>query len=911
MPLVNLRAISFSYTDAGVVGKLVSDPKEIELNDFNQTPIDPNLFEFKNDPTIKIRYDQLNDEYFYADDSSAKAAYTYPSTPNIFGLNFIPDAIIAPPPLPGPPGEPPLSAAQEQELVEKFDKYEQQCMIMRELRAFLPQAPSVFSNFIMFDSSVPEEIFKANNLIHGTRFFKDFVNIPNHVIAALVPKIKLYKSYMPERKKDGGPKSRIPRVVDVELPLEEYISQDDILKDNISKGFGYGLESFSWENTSFNEVDRNISANLVLKFSNMDSFTKPRKGFITDVRDLDESTKEELKKFRFLELIYQAPGKVNTPNEEAQKFLRFKIKVAVGWEFSDAVLDKLDVSEHGINMSKLKTAIKANNYILYLYNKGHDINIDSQGRVTVTINYQSAAEAKMTDEIHANILGPEESLSTIETDIQDIELARQAVTTAKQQAEPEVEIERLEQIVQSLEEKKEVDVTKSTMKIYSDFLDGMFTRGIVKFFKVTAKDISNLKKEVYPTTPGASLPIINIDFASVRNLSTIFASPGNAGLTAASSINNLAGVAGTPAASSNPTPSKILEDLKNQLVQKNTNSVIVPYVFFGDILDYVLEKVNKNNEDPFDPLRVLVGPIVYERLESSTVKGLQQIGALPKGRKVIDINTNLANIPISFEFFLSWFDQTIVQTKRRTFNFKHFLSAMLDRLLKGALTPTCFGRNLVSATPKVDVFLFNTTRKNGKDLLTGRAETDKTLNGTVRLGQIEQIDQAYSFGNPMATNLVQYLYIQMFHADSRPVYEINEVVNEQQGVYHLKAGIDRGIIKQVNFAKDELTAMPVAIYSQQGTINPKVLRTPYNATVSMLGNTVFKPGNIVYVDPTFTLSIPTEKLNVVSAIEEMGLGGYYIITAARNQISSGKFTTELSLRFTNYGLRKKQPVAGT
>ena len=137
-----------------------------------------------------------------------------------------------------------------------------------------------------------------------------------------------------------------------------------------------------------------------------------------------------------------------------------------------------------------------------------------------------------------------------------------------------------------------------------------------------------------------------------------------------------------------------------------------------------------------------------------------------------------------------------------------------------------------------------------------------------------------------------------------PLMKVNEIINSRRGIYHIKSGLDRGIVKEVNFAKDELTAMPVAIYSQQGTVNPKLLRTPYNATVSMLGNTVFKPGAIVYVDPSFTLSIPEIKRRTSSVIEEMGLGGFYIITATKNSISTGKFTTELSLRFANYGVRK-------
>ena len=90
---------------------------------------------------------------------------------------------------------------------------------------------------------------------------------------------------------------------------------------------------------------------------------------------------------------------------------KFKIKVSVGWDFDDNVLNEL---QYDRDIDKLKASIRANNMVLYLFNKGHDLKFDKQGRVTVTINYQSAQEARINDERKANVLGNAKTLKEIE-----------------------------------------------------------------------------------------------------------------------------------------------------------------------------------------------------------------------------------------------------------------------------------------------------------------------------------------------------------------------------------------------------------------------------------------------------------------------------------------------------------------
>jgi hypothetical protein len=234
---------------------------------------------------------------------------------------------------------------------------------------------------------------------------------------------------------------------------------------------------------------------------------------------------------------------------------------------------------------------------------------------------------------------------------------------------------------------------------------------------------------------------------------------------------------------------------------------------------------------------------------------------------------------------------------------KDFLSAILNRFIVQTLSPNCFGKSFISGNAKVETVLFNLTADHGKDQITGEQMTSPHFSGELSLDKIKKIfDQYENYANisRSKTDVIPYVYLQVIYSDTNYRFTINEEENALQNIYHLKLGVDRGVVKTINFSKDDNQHMPVYIYSQQGTVNPRMMRTPYNAEVAMYGNTIFKPGALVYIDPTYMLSLPDHKIDGASVISEIGLGGYYIVTKTSNKIGSGGFTTNMSCRFTNY-----------
>lgn len=807
----------------------------------------------------------------------------------------VPPAVATPP----PPAQNVEPAAQdiadaENKILTNFTKYDQQCVLLRQISQLLdrPERRKEYENFVRVEDATEEQAIYVSNVINGSTLFRPFVNIPTYIQAALVPKIRLFKTYILS---DG-------KTVDLEIPMEEHIGEKDILSGQIARSFGYGLEGFSWDNTSFNEMDRNISATLTLKFSNMDAFAKEREGILTDP---NHPAAALLKKFKFLELIYQVPSKVNPPNQNdgsgaslidptkgatpalttfQESFNRFKIKVVVGWAFDRNVLMNFKDTYDG-DITKLINAIEANNLVLYLYNKGHDMQFDQYGKTVLTINYQSAQEARMNDANRSNILG----ISASQQEEAIAETAKQIEESKKDETTDDTEKAKAEEA----QKKKEDD---SNFKIYQAFLDSFFKANIIKVARMNIKQLARLKAASVPSASDSTFVQITFD-KDMEGLANKTSSETSEQLKNMQQSGN----------SSTEAMNNSIETLRKSFILKDDKeSIIIPYFHLGDLLDLILSNINNpENDKGSDVLRIITGPFVYRRLENTSIKQLQQMNSLPSGKQTVDIQANIADIPISFELFMTWFQSEVVAQKRRVYTMKEFFSLLLNKFIMTALSPNCFGKNFVSGNPKVETTLLNLKAVNGNEQITGRPVTDDKFGGILAVSRIKDMfDQYANYANLSRVDVVPYVYLQMLYSDVNYRFEINEAKNELQNIYHLKLGVDRGLVKNINFSKDDNQHIPVYTYTQQGTVNPRMLRTPYNAQVEMYGNNIFKPGNLVYIDPTYMLSIPEHKIDGGSVIEEIGLGGFYIVTKTSNKIGTQGFTTSLSCKFTNYGLRK-------
>ncbi len=76
------------------------------------------------------------------------------------------------------------------------------------------------------------------------------------------------------------------------------------------------------------------------------------------------------------------------------------------------------------------------------------------------------------------------------------------------------------------------------------------------------------------------------------------------------------------------------------------------------------------------------------------------------------------------------------------------------------------------------------------------------------------------------------------------------------------------------------------------------LRIPHNATATFVGNNLFLPGSMAFIDPdSLGFGHPGD---TESAAQKLGLGGYYTIETVKHSYSAGAIETQLTLKFNHF-----------
>jgi len=125
--------------------------------------------------------------------------------------------------------------------------------------------------------------------------------------------------------------------------------------------------------------------------------------------------------------------------------------------------------------------------------------------------------------------------------------------------------------------------------------------------------------------------------------------------------------------------------------------------------------------------------------------------------------------------------------------------------------------------------------------------------------------------------------------------------DRENGVQHLYIGADRGILKEANFSKNEQPFLREA-RTQLNGLNPLAqLAATYDVNLKLVGNTIFWPGQYVYISPIGFGTGLGEPQTRGSISNQLGLGGYHLITNVQCYIESGKFETSVKALFETSG----------
>lgn len=743
-----------------------------------------------------------------------------------------------------------------------------------------------------------------------------FGDIPNKLLAPSGDKIRPFLDLSPELQAALLPKIRLFRVTDEngkeiekEFLFENFISSDEItsLQDasSISRGRGGGIKSFSWsyEGTTPATAKKDINAELVLYFQSFDELTKVRG--------------KPGKEYKYIDLLlYPTQTDSIHPNEYQPS--NFRIRADVGWQprsdhsFRDLLFAKQaekikkqieeqelegedaakflrDVKDNTIN--KLKTAIELMNKSFLLNKIDHDIDFRNDGTVEIKITYAAYVESlSKTAKVNA--------LSTPQ-----IEFFRAAMQDKLKERLESSECRREEinalRVAQAARENKLLKAAQGSI----------------------AKRLKN--RNLYRTAV--------FDRAKVKEY-----------------LKNYATEAPAPQG----------DNLLDKVAVDREKETEVGYYFLGDIIHTIMDCLYMPvyaPADDFDPQ----GDITKEYFKR--IKGMERYVPLLSSFVYTDYNSkiplfaaNIADVPISAKYFSEWMVNNVVKAERTIYPLMSFIKDIVETVVD-LMTEVCINR-------QIDVSLmFQTTqiRGVGKSFSRNQSSTssgdeedtsskkitkwidrfriikDKTYDVLAETTDVN-LDPLVIYTNEVYNTNDKLLPIpQGDYIDGKRVplegyydytliYPVsptlsathqgngNRFQDESRGTYHFQIGLNRGLMKNIKFSKTEMAYLREARYYNQGTYGLLQLGAVHNVDIELFGNTLFYPGMEIFIDPrNFGGSHwdPTSGGRNRSVANQLGIGGYHVITKVDSSISPQGYNTKLTALFQYSGDGESRTMA--
>ena len=349
--------------------------------------------------------------------------------------------------------------------------------------------------------------------------------------------------------------------------------------------------------------------------------------------------------------------------------------------------------------------------------------------------------------------------------------------------------------------------------------------------------------------------------------------------------------------------------------------LMIPYFFLGDLIDIVANKAlgpgNAGTEDKcnayLNPSRnknmaILLGSINVESIGKSTT-----------GSSNREMLINIGDIPVALEYFRDFWARRVTKPKKTTYSLNNFIKDCLRDFGLRALGEQCFKERPEDLQIKDATITIPAVKNAGilGDPIKDRIFTSKRVE-PVRLEgaqfyplvssrlNMQHINSTrpIKFADFGKTKVEDTYHYKLFYLQNKSAANMTGMKHkdEKNGIIHLGIGENRGLLKNISFKRANMPGLREQRVVEENAFNPlSHLADVYNIEVSMIGNTIFYPGQYVYVNPLgfgAKLGKPTQPRSPSRA---MGLGGYHMITQVSSFIESGKFETTVTALWETSG----------
>ena len=386
----------------------------------------------------------------------------------------------------------------------------------------------------------------------------------------------------------------------------------------------------------------------------------------------------------------------------------------------------------------------------------------------------------------------------------------------------------------------------------------------------------------------------------------------------------------------------------------------IKFFYFGDLIDVIMDGIHEKSDDDKMGVRTEADKMLLRKSKNGgyyfnpdplkvILTSFKWYLPTEKGQYK-PYTTNLADVPISFDWFSEWYRQEVIEKKLQYYSLNGFINALAQTVITRILGDICFNvgaehKTLFRAT--TDIGLFSNDPKefasNRKGNLSGLGEryyaelknaTTKIDNGCLSFNYHSADKEEYPLlkkvpdDGTLGLNSIQrssycsYLIVYPANASSYefqaktnnysqhdagiPEFKFKKKVTEftSNGFMHNGAN---GLIESMDFSKQDAPYRREVKFFASNMGNLAQISGVYSVKITLSKAAYFLfPGQLIWVDA----GVNGDSNNIKSMAFVLGLGGYYQIVSVNHNISYGggvsaNSKTEIEATWVSYGLPGK------
>lgn len=276
-----------------------------------------------------------------------------------------------------------------------------------------------------------------------------------------------------------------------------------------------------------------------------------------------------------------------------------------------------------------------------------------------------------------------------------------------------------------------------------------------------------------------------------------------------------------------------------------------------------------------------------------------------------NVNMNIGQIPIEIEVFTKWYKNEIIDKELDSISFLEFIKRLTFYLITDVFSEVCIDEQQHKRLSFMNAAI-NSVKKKGKGTLESLLKVNfpiTDINVSYNRGELPLQTSALNQQKLKPSDFVQYLLIYPHHRPDGHVGRAKAVEDARRGVHHLYIGSNKGILKNASFSKTDIQYLRESRMLTQGENGLLQLSSLYRTNIKMIGNTIFYPGMLLYLNPFgfggMDFGLPHQGPGTVeepNLSNIMGIGGYQKVVKVSSTISeSGKFETDVECIFEHTG----------